>query len=302
MNNLLTPFIFEALPPRGTAFPENLRAPIIDGYSSYLSRLLNIEKSIAAMSTLSAVIASSHAYLEVKFSNAGSSPTCQIIFISAPPATGKTAAEEKTMKPVKKFQQLQLKDYEERNYQNKAQLAVWKKQRLGIISACPSDINFTLDCEEGPVDFSSEFNSQLEKLLIEHERKKPLPPKVLRLLTEDATDEFMTESLDDFPAISVSSAEAGIVYKSRSLGHLERYNALWSGSPIMVNRKHGSNLMRDKAKACLLLSTQPQMLESFINGRGKDAGKSGFLSRSLIFVLKPRTLNNNINVGIAHGY
>lgn len=271
---------YNVLPYRGTSFPALINAPIFNAAAEALSKKLGVWKPLVDMSILSAAIPVVHGLIDVEIPGGGNSPTSGFIIINAPPGSGKTRAAEATQKWIKLFQQMQMDLHNEQLAEFRVKLLIWRKQRKAILDLVSGQTESSM---EGDTNLVSQLAKQLEVQLLEHERNRPQPPRALRLLGEDVTIESLHVSLAEHPVFSIVSSEGGIIFKSRAINNLEQLNSLWSGSPVMINRKTGPSFHLTDARLSILSSVQPQVVANYLKAKGQDARDNGFTSRCMFF-------------------
>lgn len=268
------------LPPRGAAFTATLSAKTLDGAANIMSRNLGVEKPLAVMTLLGAATAVIHGLLDVTILDGGISPTSKFIIIMAPPGSGKTRCVDEAYKTHRAFQQLQIALHNEQVSEQKVKLSIWRKQRAAILDLYPSQFDSSLEGDDSANDMMSQLAIEVEKQLIEHEKKRPKPAGALKLFGEDATIESIHAILANYPVHSLVSSEGGIVTRSRAFQNEEHFNSFWSGSPVMISRKTGESYNLTDPRLSLLLSIQTDKVKPLVDG--KQA--SGFSSRGMYFM------------------
>ena len=119
--------------------------------------------------------------------------------------------------------------------------------------------------------------------------KKPLPPRIPRLIYEDVTQERLGRALaTEWPSGGIFSSEGGAVLGGHSMGKdsiartLALLNKLWDGAPHVVDRATAASFSVRGARMTISLQVQPHVLADFLDrDRGMSRG-SGFLARFLI--------------------
>jgi putative DNA primase/helicase len=130
----------------------------------------------------------------------------------------------------------------------------------------------------------------LESELYEHERKRPEPRRVPKLLREDTTPEGLAKRLQhDWPSAGVISNEAGIVFGAHGMNsesimrNLALLNKLWDGGRYQSDRSEDGRCRDVRgARLTMGLMVQEQVLREFMkNSKGLARG-SGFVARFLV--------------------
>ena len=275
MNNLACHIPYNLLPSRGTEFPRQLSAPTINGAANEFAEKLNVGKDMTTMATITTIVVVSHALLDVKLPGGGVVPTTSNFLGSGMPGIGKTKSFDGAMRVPREFQKQQIEERKMKSAKYKVKDSIWYKQRMAMLDQVPVNLSDNSINEEIPDGFTEQLTSQLEAKLIEHEKSRPQKPKTLRLMTEDATIEFIHVALDEYPALTVYTTEFGTVAKSRLMNHEEQLCSFWSGSTVMINRKTGESFEIDGARVSLVAWGQPGVVGEHLKGKGKHARNNG---------------------------
>lgn len=124
---------------------------------------------------------------------------------------------------------------------------------------------------------------KLEHLLIMHDKKKPAPPKTIKLIYTDATPESIVYGLHrDWPSAVILSDEAGSILNGRAMNDLGMLNQIWDGSSLSVDRKSSESFTLSNARLTISLMTQEKSLRKFIERNDGMARDIGFLARCLV--------------------
>jgi putative DNA primase/helicase len=125
--------------------------------------------------------------------------------------------------------------------------------------------------------------------LHEHDKIKPVEPRVPRIIYGDATPEALTHSLAKrWPSGGVVSSEAGSVFGSHGMGkdsvmrNLAALNQLWDGATLPVERRSSESFVVRGARLTMALQVQEATLRSFFDSTKGLARGTGFLARFLI--------------------
>ena len=131
--------------------------------------------------------------------------------------------------------------------------------------------------------------AELEEDLRALGNKKPVPPRITRLIYGDVTPEELAFKLAMvWPSGGVVSAEAGVVFGSHGMGsdsvtrNLARLNVLWDGGDLPIDRRTTESFTVRGARLTMGLQVQSATLLSFFEKSGALARGTGFLARFLI--------------------
>ena len=204
-------------------------------------------------------------------------PTSLYFLTLAESGERKTSTDGHFTKPL---QEKELIEKERAAPEIKEYLALreaWEAEKSGIISKIQQ-------CSKGGED-PQEWKAKLVDL----EKSEPIPPKVLRLLYQDATPEALAWGLaHNWPSGGVISSEAGIVLGGHAMGkdsitrNLSLINQLWDGAPLHIDRRTGPSYTLRGARLTVGLATQPETLTAFVEQAKGLARGTGFFARFLL--------------------
>jgi putative DNA primase/helicase len=176
--------------------------------------------------------------------------------------------------------------------QYQAMLKAWEAKHNGIANAIKDATKKGRDTKD------------LERRLIDIEKEKPQPPKVQRLVYNDATPEALIHKLaKTYPAGGVISSEAGIVFgghgmsKETIMRNLATFNSLWDGLTYRSDRQSVESCTLRGARLTVALQVQKTVILEFFD-RAKDLPRgSGFLARyrhkARVFMMLPLNIGRN---------
>nr|WP_278250175.1 DUF3987 domain-containing protein [Photorhabdus tasmaniensis] len=167
-----------------------------------------------------------------------------------------------------------MKGYEEKKNIYEADLRVWKLIEKTIARQIRKK-------QETGKDSTSEQGKM--KL---HFINKPLPPKRPKLLYSDATPEAIMQGLyESVGTTGLISDEGGVIFNGRAMGNTPRFNQLWDGGCVDVERK-GYRQIIDGVRFMVLIMTQKNELALFRKKHGARILGNGFFARCLWTVTK----------------
>ena len=129
---------------------------------------------------------------------------------------------------------------------------------------------------------------EMEDILQELEKIKPVPPKIPRLIYCDSTPEALAYSIwKNWPSAGVISAEAGVVFGGHAMGtdsilrNLATLNTLWDGGSLTIDRRTSESFTLQGARLTMSLMIQKESIREFFAKSGDLARGTGFLARFL---------------------
>lgn len=203
-------------------------------------------------------------------------PTGQITPVSIFNITVADSGERKStvynifMEPIREIQKQQDLVYLEKLAEWTARMCAWTARKNKIIKSIGSD--------EGA-------DGDEEQRLLDHENKKPVKPIRFKMLYEDATPEALFLGLyENILTAGLLSSEGGVIFNGRALADLSKYNSIWGGDSITVDRASvkSASYELDGARLTLSIQIQESEFRAYVEKRGEKARGSGFLARFLV--------------------
>jgi putative DNA primase/helicase len=255
------------------ALPDGIRAAIEE-----VQAFTKAPIALVASSALGALSLTIQAHVDVRRDEMLFGPVSLFLLTIADSGERKTQADKMFTRPIQDYQDAQAeagkviwKDY-------KAKLAAWESKCGGIKDKIRQ------------LAKSNKPTADLESSLRDLEHQKPEPPRVPKLMREDATPEGLAKKLQqDWPSAGVISNEAGIVFGAHGMGkesvmrNLALLNKLWDGGRYQSDRgdEQRSRDVRG-ARLTMGLMIQESTLRAFFD-QSKGLGRgSGFLARFLV--------------------
>ena len=159
----------------------------------------------------------------------------------------------------------------------KAEKQAWEAKRSGLLSAIKAGVK------------KGRSVVKLEGEIANHEREKPQPPQVPRLLFSDSTPEALAYRLvHNWPAGGVLSSEAGVVLGGHAMNadsamrNMAMLNSLWSAESITIDRRSTPSYKLHGVRLTIGLACQPTIIRNFLDSSKGLARGIGFLARFLV--------------------
>jgi putative DNA primase/helicase len=252
--------------------PGTIRAAVEE-----VAKFVKAPLPLVASSALAALSLALQAHTDVQRDEILLGPVSLFLLTIADSGERKTQADKMFTQSIQDYQDKQAeaakliwKDY-------KANYEAWEAKRSGIKDAIRQLAKSNKPTEEKEI--------HLRELELEH----PEPPKVPKLIREDATPEGLAKKLQkDWPSAGVISNEAGIVFGAHGMGkdsvmrNMALLNKLWDGGRYQSDRGDEER-SRDVhgARLTMGLMIQESTLRAFFDQSKGLARGSGFLARFL---------------------
>ncbi len=254
------------------ALPDTIRAAVEE-----VVAFVKAPIPMVVSSALAALSLAAQAHMDVSRDSILHGPTGLFILSIADSGERKSQADKMFTAPIFAYQDAQAELAKPVIKEYQAALSAWEAEREGILSSVRAAAK-----AGKPVD-------KLRADLIELERDKPEPPRVPKLIREDATPEGLAKKLQkEWPSAGVISNEAGIVFGAHGMNresvmrNLALLNKLWDGGRYQSDRgdEERSRDVRG-ARLTMGLMIQESTLRAFFDATKGLARGTGFLARFL---------------------
>jgi len=255
------------------ALPETIRQAITE-----VASFVKAPLPMVASSALSALSLVGQALVDVQRDEILVGPAGLFMLTIADSGERKTQADKMFTKPIQDYQDEKAEAGKIKWADYKATLEAWEAKRGGI----KDKIRQLAKGDQSTTD--------LETRLRELENEKPEPPRIPKLMREDATPEGLAKKLqNEWPSAGVVSNEAGIVFGSHGMSkesvmrNLALLNKLWDGGRYQSDRSDEERSRDVKgARLTMALMIQEATLRTFFDQTRGLARGCGFLSRFLV--------------------
>ena len=255
------------------ALPEGMQAAVKE-----VHKFVKAPLSMVASSSIAALSVAAQALIDVRRDEELLGPVSVFSLNIAESGERKTQVDKMFTRAIQRYQDRKAEEAKPLLKDDAAKLAAWEAKQAGI-----KDRIRKAASKGHPTE-------ALESELYEHERKRPEPRRVPKLLREDTTPEGLAKRLQhDWPSAGVISNEAGIVFGAHGMNNelimrnLALLNKLWDGGRYQSDRSEDGRCRDVRgARLTMGLMVQEQVLREFIkNSKGLARG-SGFVARFLV--------------------
>lgn len=125
---------------------------------------------------------------------------------------------------------------------------------------------------------------ELQKVLEEHAKNTPTPPRLRRLIRQNITERSIMEALQgDGESVSFTTDEGQLILKGGAMNHLGLLNKVWDGAQLLtLDRADMKNITVRNPRATVSIMAQTAVLRAFLVRNGEVAKGSGHWARYLI--------------------
>jgi putative DNA primase/helicase len=259
------------------AYPLDALPKVIGAAVAEVQHCTQAPVEMVASSALATASLSAQALADVRRNYALTGP-CSLYFATvAESGERKTTVDKLFTRAVHAYQDAQREGSKTSLANHTADLAAWQAQRDATSDHMNRDAKGNKSVDGHRADLAA------------IEGEKPSPPKVPRLLYEDATPEKLGRSLaQEWPSGGIFSSEGGAVLGSHAMGKdsltrtLGLLNKMWEGGTHVVDRATAASFTVRGARLTISLQVQPGVLVDFMQGDRGLSRASGFLARFLV--------------------
>jgi hypothetical protein len=258
-------------------YPLDALPAAIRGAVEEVQEAVQAPAEMVASSALAVVSLAAQSLADVSRSRTLPGP-CSLYFLTVAESGDRISTVDRLMgRAIHEFQDAQRNASKTAIASHAADMAAWEAERDATSGKMSSDAKGGKSIDGHRAD------------LAQIEGKKPLLPRIPRLIYEDVTQERLGRALaTEWPSGGIFSSEGGAVLGGHSMGKdsiartLALLNKLWDGAPHVVDRATAASFSVRGARMTISLQVQPHVLADFLDrDRGMSRG-SGFLARFLI--------------------
>ncbi|WAC45397.1 YfjI family protein [Pseudomonas sp. SL4(2022)] len=251
--------------------------PVLSAHCQRLNAAINqVEDNIQApkplilMSALSAIAVSAQWIADVQKPTEQVVPISLMLCVIANSGERKTTVENVFMKAIRNYQNEQERIYQVALEEWQVLHAAWEARRQAILSVIKKKA------------VSGVCMAEDEQLLLELERKRPARPKKPQFVYDETTREALYYGLHkNIPTAGIIQGEGGLITKGRAFADRERMSAMWSGSPISVERKSAESFRIENPRLTVSMMLQESAMHEYMKRDGEQARGTGLLARFL---------------------
>lgn len=222
----------------------------------------------SVISTLSLLI---QGLIDVKKPSGQTVPVSMFVLVMAESGERKSSVLNALQKMIIVHDQQEQLLYEQSEQELAVQQEIWLQRRKQIMKSIIAS---------GSDDLT---NSDEYKQLVEHEKKKPMPYKRIRLIYSDTTPSALLLGMhENSKNAGLISSEGGNVLNGKTMGDLPSLNELWSGNSIMIDRKSSKSFALHEARLTINVMIQRSAFEKYQSKHGEHATGIGLFARFMI--------------------
>lgn len=254
------------------ALPKEVRAAVEEVYG-----FVKAPMPLVASSALGALSLAAQAHTDVTRAEKLTGPVSLYIMIIADSGERKSTCDVFFTQAIRDYDESQATAAKSILKNHNAAMEAWEAARNGIKDKIRQ-------LAKGGKDTGG-----LEAKLSLHEKKRPISPRVPRLIYGDTTPEALSYELaKKWPSGGIVTAEAGAILGAHAMGrdsimrNLALFNMLWDAGTLVIDRKTGESFTVRGVRFSMTIQVQEATLMSFLEQSGGLARGTGFLARLLI--------------------
>lgn len=257
------------LPRINAGFPNYSPFPLINAVLDEVERNEKAPRPLLMFGLLTALSVSIQGLFDVRKPTGQCVPMCLLLLTVAKSGERKSSTAEKFLEPIRSFQKKQESIWQD-------QVSEWKvKEKIWLIKSKEIEKKIRSLCRK------QESTAEAELELMKHTKEYPARPRKFKMLYDDSTSEALFYGLyENLSSAGIISNEGGLM--GRAFNDLPKQNAMWSGDPIVVDRKVAESYQLYGARLTFSVMTQPVAFNAYMKARGDDARGSGLWARFLV--------------------
>ena len=257
--------------PRSREVYSSFNLPIMQPAVNETTRNIQCSYRLSQFAALMVACLATQGLVDVQNPRGYVEPISLFSLAVAPSGEGKTATESIFKRGVVQFELAERDKYAEAIKTYETEMALFHT----VNQSLKNNLRRTLN-DGGDADMAQEA-------LRAHACAKPIRPKLVRLCYEDTTPEAWVGEIEKgFPVSTMFSSEAAAVINGRSFGNLEKFNQVWSGGALSIDRKTQGSIHIRWCRLSLALMVQPEPFGRYLVDKGQNAKGLGFWARALI--------------------
>ncbi|MNJ21305.1 hypothetical protein D3C77_156540 [compost metagenome] len=263
--------LHETIPKVGARFPRYAPCALLSAAVNEAERNVQAPRALIFSGALTAISLACQGLIDVCKPTGQCVPTSLMLLSIAGSGERKSTAENVFLGPIREFQCLEYKKYQEYSMEWSAQIEVWKEKKKVILKKISKNTDKGID------------SSEETELLIAHERSKPLRPRQYKMVYDDATSEALFYGLhNNLPSAGLISSEGAGVLNGGALNDLPKQNSLWSGDSITVDRVSVESYTVSSSRLTVSVMLQESAFKEYMERRGERSRGSGLWARFLV--------------------
>ena len=254
------------------ALPELIRCAVQE-----VAEFVKAPIALVATSALAALSVSTQAYVDVQRADKLYGPCGLFLLAIADSGERKSTCDSFFIKVIRDYEAQKFEEAKPLIAEYKSDQTIWETQRSGLLEKIKSQFK------------AGKPSREKENELHDLDKRKPIAPRVQRLIYGDATPEALQYALaKEWPSGGVISSEGGSVFGSHGMGkesimrNLAALNQLWDGSELKTERRSTESFTVKGARLTMALQVQEATIRAFLTTTNGLARGTGFLARFLV--------------------
>ncbi|MBC3863764.1 DUF3987 domain-containing protein [Undibacterium jejuense] len=227
--------------------------------------------ALIASSALGAISLACQHRVNVRRPTGMESPCSLFMLTIAESGERKTTADQLFTKPIRTFEAIQAEKFQRDLLQYQVEKLAWEIAQKAILRSIDKATT------------KGEPSDPISQCLADHMAKQPQPPRLIKLIYNDATPEAVALGLHKhWPSAGIVSDEGGSVLGNAATKNFSMANTLWSGGALTIDRRSSESFVVTNARLTISLMVQKKAMKKFCNKRDDEARSIGFLARFLV--------------------
>lgn len=255
-----------------SAYPLDVFPPLLRRAAEEVLANTKVPDALAAMEFLAAMSACAQSSYDYESATGAVRPVSLNTLLVAESGERKSAAHLIIAKPIYDADDAAMRRHRAELKEFEVSHSLWKTVEAGNRRQLQSLIARQKPHEE-----------QLKKIE-QHERNKPIKPRLRRIIRQNITQRAFLEALEgNGEAISCMNDEGEVVIKGGLFGFTGLMNKCWDGATMLsMDRSDGVSIIVSHPRVSVSLMVQHSVLKTLVESKGENLRGSGHWARYLV--------------------
>lgn len=255
-----------------TPYPVNALPFELAMLESEIQNKVKAPDALIAMAILSAISVGCQGLVDVLLPTGQRRPVSANFLTIAASGERKSAVDGIVSAPISAHDEARAAKYKADDAQYKQSMKLWKVKDHVLLGKLKK------------AEYDDEPTDDLQLQLEEHEKAKPIKPRLRQFQRQDISERALMEVLEgDCEAVALMTDEGEAVLKGSAMATFSVHNRVWDGAKVLtLDRGRGVHIVARHPRSTMSIMVQPHVLKEYLRRHGALARGSGFWARVLV--------------------